>query len=158
MFYGPRTVKRAFPPELLAQIEDLISTGEKDHRGEIRFVAESSLTFAAIFKGQTPRSRAIDVFSELRVWDTQENSGILVYVLLADRAIEIVADRGISALLPQSIWDDYCLLAQKEFAAGNFSVGAIGLISALNKLLVQHFPAQDKNSNPNELPNRPLAR
>src|ERR671914_2923428 len=104
----PGALKRAFPPATMAAIEQAIAAGEREHRGEVRFAAEAALDVPVLFAGQSARERAIDVFSQLRVWDTAENNGVLIYLLLADRDIEIVADRGINAKLSEGEWEAIC--------------------------------------------------
>ena len=90
-------VRRIFPPKVLATIEQAIKAGEATHSGQIRFVVEGALDGAPLFRNQSARERALDVFSHLRIWDTAHNNGVLIYLLLADRDVEIVADRGIDA-------------------------------------------------------------
>src|SRR4029453_2680224 len=102
------SVRRAFPEAALARIEALIGEGEKRHRGQGRFAVEASLPLARVLAGVTPRARAIDVFSLLRIWDTEENCGVLVYLLLADHDVEIVADRGIHGRVGTKTWSAVC--------------------------------------------------
>lgn len=147
---------RAFTGPVLDAIEHAVSASENNHRGELRFVVESSLDLLPIARGLTPRARAIEVFSMLRVWDTEENSGVLVYVQLVDHAIEIVADRGIAARVPQQHWDEICRRMEKAFRAGRYQHGAIEATGEITALLAEHFPAGAGEPNPNELPNRPL--
>ena len=147
-------VRRDFPRPVLSAIERAIATQEKRHRGELRFVVEGGLPLAPLLSGRTARERAIDVFSRLRVWDTEDNAGVLVYLLLADRRVEIVADRGIHARVGSAAWDAICGEMQSAFAAGRFEAGAILGIEAISDLLAAHFPpGEDK---PNELPDTPL--
>src|SRR3954469_4491771 len=96
LFALPWLVKRAFPQRVVERIEAAIGACEKKHSGEIRFAAEGALEFLPVLRGLAPRARALEVFSLLKVWDTEENTGVLVYVQLVDRCIEIVADRGIA--------------------------------------------------------------
>ena len=103
LLFGERRVQRAFPRSTLAAIENAIKASEATHAGEIRFAVEGALERAPLFAGQSPRERAIDVFSALRVWDTERNNGVLIYVLLADRDVEIVVDRGTAAKIT-STW------------------------------------------------------
>src|SRR5215210_2670531 len=102
---GPWFVRRAFPQPALDRIQTAIGASERRHRGEIRFAVEGALEFLPVARGLTPHERALEVFSLLRVWDTEENSSVLLYVQLVDKNIEIVADRGIAARIPQSEWD-----------------------------------------------------
>lgn len=147
-------VRRDFPRPVLSAIERAIATQEKRHRGELRFVVEGGLPLAPLLSGRTARERAIDVFSRLRVWDTEDNAGVLVYLLLADRRVEIVADRGIHARVGSAAWDAICGEMQSAFAAGRFEAGAILGIEAISDLLAAHFPPGEEN--PNELPDTPL--
>jgi hypothetical protein len=146
-------VYRAFPRAALLRIEAAIGQSEAVHRGELRFAVESGLDLLPLLKGLTPRQRALDVFSHLRVWDTEENSGVLLYVQLVDRDIEIVADRGISAKVEQAAWDAICRRMEDAFRAGRFEQGVIDGIREITALLVRHFPA--RRVNPNELPDQP---
>ncbi len=147
-------VRRDFPRPVLSAIERAIATQEKRHRGELRFVVEGGLPLAPLLSGRTARERAIDVFSRLRVWDTEDNAGVLIYLLLADRRVEIVADRGIHARVGSAAWDAICGEMQSAFAAGRFEAGAILGIEAISDLLAAHFPPGEDN--PNELPDTPV--
>jgi uncharacterized membrane protein len=147
-------VRLAFPPKVLDAIEAAVAQAEAAHRGEIRFAVEGALPPAALWQGQSPRDRAIDVFSALRVWDTELNTGVLVYVQVADRAVEIVADRGINAKVKPEEWNAICADMQRAFGAGRFEEGAVAGLKAIAVLLRSHFAAPA--ANPNELPNRPV--
>lgn len=147
-------VRRAFPPPVLARIEAAVTASEATHRGELRFVVEGSLDLMPLLKGLTPRERALQVFSELRVWDTEENTGVLVYVQLIDHDIEIVADRGISARVAQSEWDKVCQRMEEAFQVGRYEHGLLSGIERVTALLAQHFPALAVN--PDELPDKPV--
>lgn len=147
-------VRRAFPPPVLARIEAAVTASEASHRGELRFVVEGSLDLMPLLKGLTPRERALQVFSELRVWDTEENTGVLVYVQLIDHDIEIVADRGISARVAQSEWDKVCQRMEEAFQVGRYEHGLLSGIERVTALVAQHFPARAVN--PDELPDKPV--
>ena len=147
-------VRRAFPRQALANIEKAIKASEATHAGQIRFVVEGALAGAPLFKDQPARERAIDVFAQLRLWDTVNNNGILIYLLLADRDVEIVADRGISQKVQQAEWEKICRVMEAEFRAKNFEGGVLKGISAVTKLLAKHFPASGRHGN--ELPDRPV--
>ena len=138
----------------LAAVTTTIAASEARHRGELRFVLEGSLPLDVLRHGQSARQRAIQLFSELRVWDTADNSGVLIYVQLIDRRVEILADRGINAKVAQSEWDAICREMEVAFAAGQWRSGAVGAIGRAGDLLGQHFPANELN--PNELPDSPL--
>jgi len=142
---------RAFPRSTLEKIEQAVKASERQHRGEIRFVAEASLRPDRL--RLSTRRRAEQVFAGLRVWDTEQNSGVLIYVQLVDRRIEIVADRGIAARVRQEEWDAICRSMESEFRKGNFETGAISAIEAVTSILAREFPA--RGANPNELPDKP---
>jgi uncharacterized membrane protein len=146
--------RRHFPAEVLARIGEAIRASEVRHRGELRFAIEAGIELPALLRGRSPRAQAEEVFARLRVWDTDENSGVLIYVQLVDRRIEIVADRGISACVPQSEWDAICRAMEAAFREQRFENGALQAIERITALLVQHFPAMD--TNPNELPDKPV--
>ena len=142
---------RAFPQPVLRSIEQAIKDSEKRHRGEIRFAIEAGLAPAQLKLGT--RARARQVFGELGVWDTEENSGVLIYVELVDRKIEIVADRGIANRVAQSEWDAVCQAMQHAFRQNQYEAGALEAVAAVTEILARHFPAKDVN--PNELPDKP---
>ena len=120
--------------------------------GEIRFAIETALEPGQILRGITPQKRAIEVFSELRVWDTEYNSGVLIYVLFADRAVEIIADRGIHAkTVDRKVWSAITVVMQEAFAAGQFETGAMSGVAAVTAELTRHFPVSGEN--PDELAN-----
>jgi uncharacterized membrane protein len=154
LFLDHFAARRAFPPATLKAVEQSISTQEKRHRGELRFVVEGGLPVGPLVAGRSARERAIEVFGRLRIWDTEDNAGVLVYLLLADRRVEIVADRGIHAKVGTPAWDAICGEMQSAFAAGRFEAGAILGIEAISDLLAAHFPPGEEN--PNELPDAPV--
>jgi uncharacterized membrane protein len=147
-------VRRAFPRSALLAIEKAIAAVEGAHAGEIQFALEGALDGAPLFKGQSSRERALEVFAQRRVWDTEHNNGLLIYLLLADRAVEIVADRGIHAVVSSSEWSRVCRQMETAFKHADYEGGAVGGIEAVAKHLVKHFPAERKNRN--ELPDAPL--
>lgn len=147
-------VRRAFPRQALANIEKAIKASEAAHAGQIRFVVEGALDGAPLFKDQPARERAIDVFAQLRLWDTVNNNGILIYLLLADRDVEIVADRGISEKVQQAEWEKICRVMEAEFRSRNFEGGVLKGIAAVTRLLAKHFPASGAHGN--ELPDKPV--
>ncbi|MBK8121353.1 MAG: TPM domain-containing protein [Sulfuritalea sp.] len=147
-------VQRVFAGADLAAIGTAIAACEKSHRGELRFVVEGSLPVSALWQGQSSRMRAVDLFASQRVWDTEENSGILIYVQLVDHRVEILADRGIAARVPQAEWDAVCRGMEASFRDGDWRRGALQAVTRAGELLAGHFPAS--GNNPNELPDQPL--
>ena len=147
-------VNRAFPSASLGAIEQAIKSCEATHEGEVRFVVEGALESAPLFSGQSARERALALFSKLRIWDTEHNTGVLIYLLLADRAVEIVADRGIHAKAGARAWVAICHEMEAAFKTANFAGGAVSGIQAVTRQLVVHFPAGAANAN--ELPDRPV--
>ena len=147
-------VRRIFPPDVLAAIEQAIRAGETTHSGQIRFVVEGALDGAPLFRNQSARERALNIFSHLRIWDTAHNNGVLIYLLLADRNVEIVADRGIDAKVGSAGWEKICRAMETDFKAGNFESGVIKGIEAVSRQLATHFPAHGQGRN--ELPDTPV--
>ena len=147
-------VRRIFPPKVLAAIERTIKATEATHSGQVRFVVEGALDGAPLFRGQSARERALDVFSHLRIWDTAHNNGVLIYLLLADRDVEIVADRGIDAKVGSANWEKICKAMETDFRAGDFEGGVVRGIEAVSKQLAAHFPRQGGGKN--ELPDAPV--
>ena len=147
-------VRRAFPRSTLNRIEAATQASETAHVGEIRFAVEGALDGLPLFKGQSARERAIDLFSQLRVWDTQHNTGVLIYLLLADRAVEIVADRGIHAKVDAQEWNEVCRQMEAAFRQSNYEGGVLSGVQAVTQHLVKHFPADGHNGN--ELSDQPV--
>ena len=139
---------------MLDSIETAITDSETRHYGELRFVVETHLSFNALIRRMSPRQRAIELFSQLKVWDTEQNSGVLIYLLLADQDIEIIADRGIHHHVGNDAWQTICQQMEQQFRQQQFEAGIIDGIYAISKLLTQYFPAT--NNNINELPNKPI--
>ncbi|HZQ74002.1 MAG TPA: TPM domain-containing protein [Burkholderiales bacterium] len=146
--------RRAFPAATLRKIEDAIRASEEQHDGELRFVAESAMPLHYLRGARPSRRRAEDLFAQLRVWDTEHNSGVLIYVQLLNRHIDIVADRGIAAKVPQAEWNAVCRAMEAEFRRGRYEAGALEGLSRITALLARHFPA--RGAHPNELPDKPL--
>jgi uncharacterized membrane protein len=143
-----------FTPAVLDRIEAAIRASELSHDAELRFVIEGAFDVHHILRGVTARKRAVELFSQLRVWDTKHNSGVLIYVQCVDRHIEIVADRGVAAKLAQHEWDAICRRMEDAFRAGRHEAGALQGTRDITALLAAHFPASA--SNPDELPDRPV--
>jgi uncharacterized membrane protein len=147
-------VRRAFPKAVLANIEAAIRTGEATHSGQVRFVVEGALDGAPLLHNQPARSRAIDIFSHLRIWDTAHNNGVLIYLLLADRNVEIIADRGIDEKVGPADWEKICRDMEADFRDGRFEAGVIKGIEAVSRELAGHFPPDGHPRN--ELPDAPV--
>lgn len=143
------SLARAFDAETRQAIEGAIAASERSHRGELRFAVESSLDIAALMAGETAHERALEVFGSLRVWDTEENTGILVYVLLADRRVEIVVDRGYRSVT-QEQWRAICQQMEVAFGAGAYRRGALEGVLGCAKHAAALFPSD--GGGPNELP------
>ena len=152
LFIPDWIARRPFPPAVLRRIGEAIRASESKHRGELRFAIEAGLHLGHL--RMSPRQRARQVFAELGVWDTEENSGVLVYVQLVDRKIEIVTDRGIAKRVEQSEWEKVCRTMERSFKEGRFEAGAIEAIESVTEILTRHFPA--RGANPNELPDKPV--
>ncbi len=146
--------RRRFPPATLARIEQAISELEARHGGEVRVAVETAYELDELRAGLSPRERALQVFGLLGVWDTAENNGVLIYVSMADRDVEIVADRGIAARVPQAEWDAACRLIEEHFRAGRFGEGMIAGIEGVGLLLARHFPQPARARD--ELPNQAI--
>jgi hypothetical protein len=153
LFHPRWLVGRAFPRQALERIGAAVAASERGHGGEIRFVVEGALEFLPLLHGMTARERAVQVFSDLRVWDTEANNGVLIYLLLADRDVEILADRGFNDKVHGPAWEAICREMETLFARGDFEAGALAGLARVDKLLRGHFPAP--GANPNQLPDAP---
>jgi uncharacterized membrane protein len=145
--------RRRFAQQDLQGIEAAIARVEARTSGEIRFVIETALELADLWAGLSPRDRAIQTFSDLHVWNTELRNGVLIYVLMADRDVEILADRGAAALIPPADWESVCRQMEAHFRAGRFAAGALAGVEAVGGLLERHFPRTSADRN--ELPNQP---
>ena len=146
-----------FPKATLDAIEQAVGRAEQWHAGEIRFVIETALAPAHVLNELSPRDRALEVFGRLRVWDTEHNNGVLIYVQLADRDVEIVADRGFQGRVSPADWEAVCRLMEGHFRAGRHRIGAIAGVDAVGTLLARHYPLKAGDTPPthNQLPDRP---
>ncbi|MBS7808823.1 TPM domain-containing protein [Variovorax sp. PCZ-1] len=151
-------VRRAVPPELLAKLERFTQASEARHSGEIRICIEAGLPMSYLWRDATPRERAIAMFGKLRVWDTQQNNGVLIYLLLAENAIEIVADRAVSMPPNSTFWQETVDHLSAHLKRGDFERGLTQALEEISALLMQHFPVDANAANPNELSNRPDVR
>src|SRR5260221_11099237 len=154
LFTDHWAVRRALPPVAMRTIEKAIGEEERRHAGQLRFAVEASLPLGDLFRGVQSRERAVDWFGRLRVWDTEHNSGVLIYLLFAHRRVEIVADRGVHSKVGTAAWEAIGGEMQQEFARGRFERGVVIGVRAISDLLAAHFPPS--GGNPNELPARPV--
>ena len=145
---------RALGTAALGRLQARVAASEQHHSGEVRLCVEAGLPLADLWRHTTPRQRAVTVFGTLGVWDTEHNNGVLIYLLLAEHAIEIVADRGLARAVPQAHWDALLGGMRGAFRAGHFEAGLLEAIDAVDAMLVQHFPLAPGEVNPNELPDR----
>lgn len=150
----PSAIHHYFPEESLQRIEAAIAKSEASHNGQIRFVVEGNLDAMDILRKKSGKRRAIEVFSQLRVWDTEENNGVLIYLLLADHDFEILADRGIHHHVGEAGWEHISHEMEKRFRQGQFEAGVLYGIEQIGQALTQHYPANGQNQN--ELPNAPV--
>lgn len=155
LLHTPLTTRRAFPANVQESLRAAVATGEQTHRGEIRFVVEGDWPLGDVWSGKSVRERALEIFGLARVWDTAENTGLLVYVLLCEHRVEILADRGLHAAAPNGSWEALCQEMVSAFREGKFESGSLSAIAHINQLLQQHFPAGPEG-NPNELPDAPI--
>ncbi|MBC7214975.1 MAG: TPM domain-containing protein [Burkholderiaceae bacterium] len=149
-------VHRIFPEKLLQDLAARVQASERKHTGQIRIAIEGGLPWSYLRRAAPPRERAVMLFGKLRVWDTEHNNGVLIYLLLAERAIEIVADRGLARRVPAQQWQDIVARMAATFRAGHWEQGLALAIDEVQALLVQHFPAQAGAAHGNELPDSPL--
>ncbi len=149
------SARRMFPRDVLERIAVAVARDETRHRGEICFAVESSLHWSALWNGQQARDRAAAAFARLRVWDTDENNGVLIYLLLADRRIEMVADRGLNGRVSAEQWRGVCQRMEEQLRAGDPEAAIIAGVTAAGDLLAEHFPRLPGDSDHNELPDLP---
>lgn len=152
----PWALRRSFPAAALDALRRAIGAAEAGHSGEIAFVIESALPWGYLRRNAPVRHRAVALFSELRVWDTERNNGVMVYVGLADRAVEILADRGAARCVAPEFWQGICSQMRDQFLAGRFEAGAVAAVVQIGALLAQHFPLGPGEARQNELPDRPV--
>lgn len=155
LLHTPLSTRRAFPASVQQAIHQAIAAGEQTHRGEIRFVVEGDWPLGDVWSGKSVRDRALEIFGLAQVWDTAENTGLLVYVLLCEHRVEILADRGLHGAAPEGSWERLCREMANAFRDGKFESGSLTAIDRINSLLQQHFPA-GPGGNPNELPDVPI--
>jgi uncharacterized membrane protein len=151
---SPLIARRAFDHATLVAIESAVAASEQTHRGQVRFVVEAELHIHQLWMGLSSRARALEVFSGLRVWDTEENNGVLIYVLLADRKVEIIADRGIHTNVGEERWRAICKEMELHFRKGDFRNGSVNAIHKVGVELAFYFPANGEHAN--EQPDKPV--
>jgi uncharacterized membrane protein len=148
--------RRAIPPEMLERLARRVAASESRHSGEVRIYVEAGLPTSYLLRDATPRERAVAMFGKLRVWDTEHNNGVLIYLLLAERAIEIVADRGLSSRVDAAEWQRIVERMRGAFRQGRFEDGLTQALEEVSALLVAHFPLAPGAANVNELPDEPV--
>lgn len=154
LFTTRAAASRVFPATTLKAIESCIAEGEKTHRAELRVIIEPALSMDAIRAKTTPRERALELFGRYAIWDTEENCGVLVYLNLADRQVEIVADRGVAPKVDQTEWDNICAIMTEGFSQGRFQQSTLDALTSINQLLQRHFPLTEPREN--QLPDEPI--
>lgn len=153
-------VKHAFPPEVLLRLERAVTASESQHTGQIRLCVEGGLPYSYILRGASARERAIGLFGKLRTWDTEYNNGVLIYLLLADHAIEIIADRAAARAVPQATWDALLHDMRQSFQQNAFADGMEQALQRVSQLLIAHFPRDTAAGEPWEhgLPDAPVVQ
>ncbi|WP_298208921.1 TPM domain-containing protein [Acidovorax sp.] len=154
------SLRSAFPPALLDRLAHRVAESERQHTGQIRICVEAGLPLSYIRRDASARDRAVTQFGKLRVWDTEHNNGVLIYLLLAEHAIEIVADRGLAQRVPPGTWQGMVSAMGSAFRSGGYEEGLTQALSGVSALLAQHFPPDktnaERSSLGNELPDRPV--
>ena len=157
-WFDERDTRRALQPEVVERLQQRVAASERQHSGEIRICVEAGLPLSYLWRGLAARDRAITLFGKLRVWDTEYNNGVLIYLLLAEHAIEIVADRGLNAHVNPTQWQAIVDTMREAFRAGRHERGLQAAIDAVDALLRRHFALAPGQANPNELPDAPQLR
>ncbi len=152
--HGRRALRRALPKAALQRLTQATAASEKRHSGQVRLALEAALELPRLWRGVTARERALEVFSQLRIWDTEANNGVLLYLLFADRQVEIVADRGVHRVVGAAVWREICGRMQAAFRQGRFEAGLAQGIAEVTEQLERHFPHADGGRN--ELPDAPV--
>ena len=154
LLFFPWRFRQQFTQAVLRAIEQAVSDSETRHGGQIRVAVDANLSLLALLRGVTSRSRAQDVFTQLRVWDTEQNNGVLIYLLLAEHRVEIVADRGFNGIVTPDVWQGICENMQQGLRQGAYQAAVCTGIRDIDVLLVAHFPLTEARNN--ELPDRPV--
>jgi uncharacterized membrane protein len=147
--------RRVLPPAALERLRQRVAASEAAHSGEIRLCVEASLPLSYLWRRASARERAIAMFGKQRVWDTEHNNGVLIYLLLAEHRIEIVADRGLTRSVPPELWEEMLAQMRSAFRRGEFEAGLADAVDRIGALLLQHYPIAPDQANPNELPDQP---
>lgn len=150
-----RTARRLFPQATLGAIQAAIGAGETVHRAQVRLIVEAALDWSDLLEQSSARARAHALFSQYRIWDTEENCGVLIYINLADHKVEIITDRAVGHAVPRTDWEAVCGVMTHGFAQGKFHDSALAGVAQVNTLLAQHFPAQGEQRG-NELSDKPV--
>lgn len=150
--------RRALAPAALQRLQERVAASERRHSGEIRICVEASLPLSYLWRGATARERAVTMFGKLRVWDTEDNNGVLIYLLLAEHAIEVVADRGLSRHVPPERWQALTADMAAAFRRGEYEAGLSAAVETVGALLAEHFALSSLAANPNELPDAPVVQ
>jgi uncharacterized membrane protein len=154
LLFPDRKLQHAFPADSRTSIEAAITQSEQQHAGELRFVVEASLDLKSLLQNKTAQTRALEVFSELHVWDTENNNGVLIYLLLAEKSVEIIADRGIAKKVSQLEWEDICHQMESAFAKQAYLNGTLEAINSISIILQKYFPKTHPSTN--ELCDKPV--
>ncbi len=157
-WFDESDTRRALKPEVVERLQQRVAASERQHSGEIRICVEAGLPLSYLWRGLAARDRAITMFGKLRVWDTEHNNGVLIYLLLAEHAIEVVADRGLNAHVNAAQWQAIVDTMREAFRAGHHEQGLQAAIDAVDALLRRHFALAPGQANPNELPDAPHLR
>jgi uncharacterized membrane protein len=157
-WFDESDTRRALGPAVVQRLQQRVAASERRHSGEIRVCVEAGLPLSYLWRGLGARDRAVTMFGKLRVWDTEFNNGVLIYLLLAEHAIEIVADRGLNAQVSTVQWSQIVATMREAFRAGRHEQGLGAAIDAVDALLQQHFALAPGQRNPNELPDAPDLR
>jgi uncharacterized membrane protein len=154
-WYDETDATRALDDAAMARLEARVAASERHHSGEIRLCIEPGLPLSYLWRNADAHERAVAMFGKLRVWDTEHNNGVLIYLLLAEHRIEIIADRGLARHVPREQWQELVAGMAAAFRQGRFEAGLEQAIDKVDELLRKHFPLRLGDTNPNELPDSP---
>jgi uncharacterized membrane protein len=156
LYFETRGVSAIFERTSLEHIEKTVAASELTHSAEVRVAIEASMPLRLLWRKTSPHTRALETFSSLKVWDTEANNGVLIYIDLADHAVEFVADRGVAKHIEQAYWDELCREMVAGFAQGKFEAATLSAIEKLGRRLALLYPVKLGDKNPNELPDLPV--